>query len=285
MKIAIPSAGRANRQTTINFLPKSRLEDTTLFIPNDQYTTYTAGRKIRELGINVVTHDRFGMSPTRNFILDHYTGVTDKIVMLDDDLKFFHRESPDDISNVKLLPNSNSDTEEMFGDIASLLDFAPYAGISARQENRLATGYTMTTRRQYMLYAYRLDWLNDMNIRFYDENLSMSDFDVALQIMSLGCTNHVNFYYAIDQQGSNAVGGCSVYRTPEFQKKSAEHLKEKWPEYVRVAEKETKGGWFTHGKHGKNQTHIRTDVRVSWKKAAQDGARLYPNASDYFVNS
>jgi hypothetical protein len=82
-----------------------------------------------------------------------------------------------------------------------------------------------------------------------------------------GYPNYIITEFCWDQsRGSNAPGGCSLYRDGEWQRREVLKLKELHPEFVTVVEKKPKIGW------GQGMT-TRTDVRVSWAKAMKHGEK------------
>jgi hypothetical protein len=67
-----------------------------------------------------------------------------------------------------------------------------------------------------------------------------------------------------NQAGSNLAGGCSTYRTMESQSKAAHALKERFPEFVNIVQKQTKTAWGGQA---------REDVIIQWKAAYAEGLR------------
>jgi hypothetical protein len=86
----------------------------------------------------------------------------------------------------------------------------------------------------------------------------MEDFDVALSLLTKGYENAIINTVAHNQKGSGAVGGCSVWRTPQVQAQAALKLAELYPGIVKVVEKTTKTAWGGG---------TRTDVTIQWKAA------------------
>lgn len=184
-------------------------------------------------------------------------------VMLDDDLKFIRREDP---SSVKLTPVDSSDMNSMFSAIRRQLGRFAHVGVSARQgNNNVGVGspdilVDRNTRIMRVL-AYRTKDFLDVEHKRVE---LMEDFDVTLQLLRKGKPNINLYWWAQDQDGTNAIGGCSEFRTHERHAQAVLRLQELHPAFVKLVDKENKTG----GAFGK-----RKEVRVQWKAAFEEGIR------------
>ena len=154
---------------------------------------------------------------------------------------------------------THEDFVALFKDMEDyLLSGGVHCGISAREgNNRIEKDYLMN-KRMMRCVAYDTKAVRDLGVRF-DRLPCKTDFDVTLQLLRMGKSNRVSYYYAQGQVGgSNSSGGCSVYRNDDVLTKSAIELELLHPEFVTVVEKETKGAWGGG---------VRTDVRIQWMKA------------------
>ena len=105
--------------------------------------------------------------------------------------------------------------------------------------------------------------IGKLDIKYNDVEL-MEDYYMTLSLFARGKPNAVIVDWTWDQRGgSGQKGGCSNYRTPELQEKASYELATKFPDFVKVVEKETKTGWEGMKK--------RYDVRVQWQRAFKAG--------------
>ncbi len=250
MKIFIPTMGRLEKQYSYQAFKDAGLNPK-LVVCKGEYEAHCKmyGEK------NVVICPKKGIGPTRQYIVECLS--KDKnIIMCDDDMTFFYRK---DLSKTQLTKCGPSDITNMVNDIKHLMFFYNHGGVSARQGNNNVVGenYKENTRINNFHFI-NCRKLNDEGIRF-DELEVMEDFHVTLSMLTRGYKNACLYRYCWNQRGSGAEGGCSSYRTKEVQAIAANKLKEAFPNYVTVVEKDTKGVGVFDGK--------RKDVRIQWKKA------------------
>lgn len=245
MEIYILSSGRAQKQTTWDNLPRSLQERVKLVVPPDEATAYgrypllTGGWVVRNPG------------KVRQALIQR---AKNKIVMLDDDLVFATRRTDDPTRFREATPY---DLSALFNEIEdSLREFA-HVGVAPREGGNRNTFRTMQCTRMMRVLAYSATTLRKHKVRF-DRLHVMEDFDVTLQLLRLGYPNLILNHMVQNQNGSNAAGGCSQWRTPQIQTDAAYALKELHPRYVTVVQKETKTAWGGG---------VRTDVRIQWKEA------------------
>lgn len=93
------------------------------------------------------------------------------------------------------------------------------------------------------------------------------DFYIVLNFLTNGIPIVTSYKYAYDRVGgANSKGGCSIYRKLELSNKSAEMLKQYFPDFVTIAEKGTKSWGGEFGDRA-------LDVRVSCKKAYESNKK------------
>jgi len=253
MDLIITSAWRPKIQKTINVLPKSWRKWIYLLIPKDQYKVY----KSHVPGwVNIITHDRNGLSETRQWVLDNAKSFSNHVVMLDDDLDFHIRIGA---SLVKATPYQVNDMLHLLGDWMVNYKLI-HVGVSARAGNNHITSDYAEITRAMCVHGLNLKKINAINAKF-NRVPCMQDFDMTLQLLEHGYPNRVSYKYAHGQSGSNTKGGCSVYRTPEMLKKTAFEMARLHPGIVKPKIKHSVKGWG--GEFGKE----RVDVIVYWKKA------------------
>lgn len=254
MIIAIPSSGRASRQTTWANLPPSIAAQTFVFVYEREIPAYKEMNP--SMGLQSVPAHIQGIGAKRQFILDKasQSGIT-KVVMLDDDLTFaLRRKDKPQLFTTPL----DAEIELMFEDIEIQLAHLAHVGVAPREgANRNPFGRLLMNTRPSRILGYRTDILEKEKISFGDMNL-MEDFYVSLSLLTRGYDTANLNWIVQNQQGSNTSGGCSQYRTMERQAEASLALHKKFPAFVKVVTKQTKTAW------GGQE---RTDVIVGWKKA------------------
>lgn len=198
------------------------------------------------------------LAHTRDHIIHDMPG-DDHVVLMDDDLRFACRRADD---RTKFRPDAGGDLQEMLIEVDRNLTVCPMVGIGAREGgNRVTEKYVENSRIMRVL-AFRRSYLKKHCMTF-SPLVVMEDFHINLQILRSGaCTRICNDWVSDQVGGSDAPGGCSVYRTPQVQTDSANLLASLHPGFVKVVEKK---GWQGQG--------TRTDVMVYWKKAHASSQR------------
>jgi glycosyltransferase involved in cell wall biosynthesis len=257
MKVYIPTRGRPTNQVTLEHFPKTLVEQETvvLVIDEDEQELYGKYDQVKKM---VVPNSIKGISGKRKFIVENTTDP--RIVMLDDDLRFYVRKSPTDWHLRYLEP---SEYHGLLGLLDEWFDqgFA-HCGVSAREGNNRVEALRAINTRYMRVLAYNLEEFPEDIV--WGRTEIMEDFDIALQLLRKGKACSISYYYAQGQKSSNAEGGCSEWRTMEVQSAGAELLASLHPTCVQVVEKSTKTAW---------DGQTRKDVRVGWKKAFKEGAK------------
>jgi hypothetical protein len=134
MQIIIPTRGRTHQQLTLQQLPGELLKRTTLVCPKREASGLY--RLYKNVKIVVEPYPNMKIAQTREWIMREWLrNGYDKIMMLDDDLSFATRRSPDDwhlreIKGEELLPE--------FERIQQKLGPAfPHVGFGVRQGNHV----------------------------------------------------------------------------------------------------------------------------------------------------
>jgi len=253
MKIYIPTIGRINNQVTLNNLDKKTRQKAVLVIPEDEYI------KHKEVGRKVIVCPYKGISKVRQFIIEYhnYRYTDDKLLMLDDDLDFFVRK---DSSRWNLRPVVGREIAWIILRLEKLLNEFVHVGLSPRfMNNQQFPNVVKTISKQNNVHGVRPSVLLNHDVR-YDKIELMEDYYVTLSLFKLGYPNCVIVDAVWDQRsGSNAPGGCSIYRNGTLQATVSKKLAALFPDFVKVVEKKSKTGW--------KDIEIRQDVRIQWKKA------------------
>lgn len=253
MQLYICTYGRSDNQVTWQNLPPSVREFTTLVVQDREKDLYPQYPTL------VLPPDITRIGPTRQFLVDYTLrqGQSQVLLMADDDLSFATRRQ-DEPS--KFTPATGQEIQDLLEHMDSVAHLYAHVGVSPRDgANRRTEPALYNTRMTTRLSAYNVRMLQREGIRF-DDMECMEDFHVTLSLLELGYKNVVINSMIHDQKGSNTVGGCSHFRTPEVQAAAAYELKRRHPDFVTVVQKKTKHSWGGG---------VRTDVRVQWKRAYQ----------------
>jgi hypothetical protein len=261
LPIFIPSRSRWARSRTLEWLGPAPLRNrvVALVVPHEQRSQYEPlARKhsTRDGRVLVMSEPGVkGIAATRKLIgRMAETFGCDRFLMLDDDLRLFHRTSATD---VKLLPNNTNDNVRMLADVERALDKYAHVGISPRQFNN-------AMKRHQNEYCVRI--IRALAFRTREFNLCthgrvdiMEDFDVTLQLLAKGYPNWQLIDWAQDQPKTQSAGGCSDYRTHDLHARNVRKVARLWgEELVQLVEKKNKYG----GDFG-----IRLEAQFKWKQA------------------
>jgi hypothetical protein len=252
MQIIIPTRGRIYEQLTLQSLPPELRRRTTLVCPKREASSLYEIYKDVELVVEPDAH--MTIARTRAWIMQEWSRCGyDKIIMLDDDLVFATRISPDDWH---LRPIEGEELIPVFQLIEDkLCPEYPHAGLGVRQNNHVAErGWKYAARMCHTL-AYFLP-IAAKEARFDVIDLR-EDFAFTLQLLLKGHCNAV-WNETVANQLTDARGGCSTYRTNEMNNAEAEKLAAMFPDYVSVREKDYEAG-------------PRLEVICQWQKAYRDG--------------
>ena len=249
----IPTLGRLHKQQTLEVLSPALQERTALIVNQSEFEDHDM-QYFDTCEVYAVPENIKGIAAVRQWCLDSCD--TKYLFLIDDDMVFFKRDDLD----IKLTRTTHEELEEMFTNLISWMehDNYPLVGVSARQGNNHVEQDYRDVTRQMNFHGVNTAFFQDNGLRF-DGSEVMEDFNLLLNMFTQGFPNRVYYQYCWNQLGSGAEGGCSTYRTNELQRKCALELKEKFPDFVAVVEKESKTGW--------EGMKTRTDVRIQWKKA------------------
>jgi hypothetical protein len=252
MAIYITTAGRWDKQTTYRALQHAGpLYPFWLVVQAAEADKY---RKAGYDNLVVLPPEIKRLSPTREW-LAHNTPHP-KLLLLDDDLRFYRRYD----AGTKLRKIEPEEIRSMLYMLEEKLTDYAHVAISAREGNNHVERDFVVCGRAMRCVGYRTK--EYQSLIGLSRLPVMSDFDATLQLLCKGFANWVSYEWAQNQDGgSNADGGCSVYRTKEMLADGARKLAKLYPDYVQVAERETKGSW------GGGE---RLDVKIQWKKAWLD---------------
>ncbi len=181
---------------------------------------------------------------------------TQGVIIMDDDLRFCIRylELHDFLEQIK-----DKELNGMFQWMSDQLDAGfVHGSISIRKGNHFIEEPFRDCANAKDCLFFNRDVLLKENARL-DRLKTMQDFDITLQLMSLGYPNRVGYNWCCDQMDPAAEGGTTLYRTPDVQKEAAQQLAEFWPDYVKVIKKKAKNKSAIYGDE-------RYDVRIAWRR-------------------
>lgn len=175
------------------------------------------------------------------------------MVILDDDLVFstYHM-------NGKLM--TQRDPEQigpMFDQIEVLLDEFPLVGVHPRQnaQNSHAMRY-VKNGRIICIQGINRESVGKVKV---DQFPILADVVLNCTLLARGQSNAIITTYFQDHGPCQAPGGCSLYRTPDMQRRAVEYLSARFPGFVKAIHRVTKGAnWL--GENG------RTDYVAQWKR-------------------
>lgn len=258
--IVIPTKGRLGNQITLENLPVELRGNITLLVDYEEFNDHQ-WEYAERCNVERLHKDIKGIAAVRQYAVE----ICNKqyLYLIDDDMVFFKRKP----GTIKLKQMNSDEIISMFELLNDTMCFDEFmlVGLSARQGNNHVEEEFMDVTRQMNFHGIDVERFRKSKLRF-DGSEVMEDFNLLLDMFTRGIPNRVFYKYCWNQKGSGADGGCSTYRTAELQKECALKLKEKYPDYVTVVEKNSKTGW--------KGLETRTDVRVQWKKAYNDGVEL-----------
>jgi hypothetical protein len=252
MRIVIPTRGRTGQQLTLNGsasssgLPKELYPNVTIVCPAGEARYHTTRVQV------VAQPDAtWTIARKRRWILEELCAKDEKVVMLDDDLRFCVRREDNPMYFRSAKPE---DVLRAFKELEEQLSpQVPHAGFAARQMsiNPAAQrgGWQTAKRMMYVLGYHVPTVLANAELGRIE---TREDFDLTLQLLVKGFPNAVSYTYQVDQK-IDRPGGCTGERTWERSNADALKLKEYFPEFVKVIEK-------------KYRDNTRLEVQVQWQK-------------------
>lgn len=256
MQVFIPTYKRLHNQPTLSALDKAGVATVLVVRPEEHAEAQKLSAKYSKCTTWVLPPGITNIGQTRQWLVENAT--VDRIIMMDDDLAFACRGKRE---GLYLSPCTDEDVYDMVDWMWTSLMDESMVGISAREGNNRKEQSHERNARMMRAWGFRRDVFFSIGARF-DEMHCMEDFDVILTFLTNGHENLITNHYTTNQAGSNTDGGCSTYRTLDIQAEAAHKLHKKYPDFVKVVQKETKGSWGGG---------VRTDVTIYWKKAAQHG--------------
>lgn len=271
MKIIIPTRGRVGRQVTYSGLSPELRKNTFIVCPEKEVRYHESNHP--QCTVVAQPDPNWKIFQKRRWIMENARKVfkTDKIAMLDDDLRFCIRRSDDP---KKFLTATPKQTEQYFQELEEMLSpTVPHAGFSARgggiSDKAQLGGWQRAKRMMYVL-GYHVPTVMKNSDPFRIE--TREDMDVSLQLLRKGLPNAVNYTFVVDQK-FGAPGGASLERDFERANKDAQRLAELHPGLVRIVQKSDTGRGLSEA------ARTRLEVVVQWQRALLEGQQPRGKAS------
>lgn len=266
MKIVIPTYRRCKQQKTLSAIPKQWLDATTLVVDEQDYKELRALMQERTIvprvHMTIVPKTVKSIADKRAWILGTFRD--EKILMLDDDLRFARRkpkrlDGPQDGPyDFTLLPATPSDVNWAFNQIDRALDTYVHVGMSARQGNNNLVEEWRWRENTRMMYALGYRVKDVRRLCKLGRIQHREDFELCLQLLTQGYGNKSLLEVCVDQV-YNTKGGASEERKTENSNADAEKLATMFPGLVKVTERDYK------------VSVPRKEVTIYWRKAYEEG--------------
>lgn len=257
MKIFITTLSRIDKQTTLHNL-KDTACPVQLVVQDHEHEQHRAAFP----GVEVVALPKSirTLGPTRKYLCGKFH--REKIVLLDDDLTFYHRPVSGDWH---LKDCTAKELDKLLAEVCSSLDSYAHVSISGREGNNTVSEDSAENTRYMRFLAYNTALFpTGLEIGRVD---GMSDFDLNLQLLKRGKPSLVYFKYAQNHPGTQVPGGCTLQRTHQTHEDEIRRMMEWHGEFVRPRQKRNKTG----GEFG-----IRTELTIYWKKAYESAQKKTP---------
>lgn len=257
MKIAIMTRGRVGRVYTYDWIPEKYRADTYIVCPYFEME----GHKEHCPGVNVISEGEIALNYSQKFhniVNGVYPELGSRIIIMDDDLKFSMRLN----GSNKLVTASMTAMENAFHVLGVMMETYPLCGLHPRALGNNAPPGISEIVRVNALQAINRDLIGEVKLDYWPV---LADIVLGLTLLTRGQKTAVFNNVLWDQQrGSNAEGGCSLYRTPLVQAEAVVGLAAMFPAFVSVVRKRVKAGWF-----GKDMPRV--DFVIYWKRAYRHG--------------
>lgn len=245
MHVFIPSFGRPDSQPTYELF--HNLVATTVVVPN---------KASAPAGVRYIIRPDKNVGQARQNILNIAREMGEpRIMILDDDMKFFRRRNVVDGNDKFIATTKPRDIERLLTTVDRLLNRYAHGGITQRFMAQHTTPPHEENRRYLRSACFNLEAIE---APFPKYRLSVhEDIDMQLQLAARGLPSFLITNFAVDDHGQYAPGGCSRSRTPEVERAEFEKLHKFHPKYTSFVANSATGIART---------------RVAWARAYKEGA-------------
>lgn len=282
LTLAIRTRGRADNQLS---LKKFYLEEVCkalpwvrfrIIMPSSEKQAYVKYQPWTREFIRV-TPDDYRSGDVFQFLTENFGRY---ILAIDDDLQLDHRRDPASPSQ-RGASGRPTDVIQMLKRVRSWFEKGyVHGGLSLRANNHYCIGETFKTNTRVCgADFWDAEILNSEGILFNQDGLQVrSDFHAWVSLLELGYPNVCDYEFMVGQNGagkgkeagSNAPGGCSTYRTPEYMEQQTILLQELHPESVSIRFKKR----VTASALKLATDQGVPDVRIGWQKCLGIKANL-----------
>lgn len=224
--VYVPTRGRINTQKSMEFLRLEKIHTEGIakvefVVPRCEALKFSESHSWARVSI---VEDNWKIGTISDHILRTRRGRYK--VLIDDDFQLLRRRDRNNPSQ-KGGVATDKDAFDLFERIRYWLDQGyVHGGISLRQTNHFCKdGWFKTNSRVSGFMFFDTKIVNQEDVRF-NEVEERQDFHMTLSLLELGYLNVVDYEFTVGQYltGTNAPGGCSSYRSPEFLLEQAELL-------------------------------------------------------------
>lgn len=255
MRIIIPTKGRTSVMLTANSLIGELMKKTTIVCPEREVGHYLEWRN--DVEVVAQPDPNWGIAQKRGWILEEWLRRGyDKIVMLDDDLRFATRKSK---SSWQLKEIVRADLVPEFKRLEDKLgpEF-PHVGFGPRQGNQTLkeVGWKSPGKMCYVLAFYLPIVVKEC---VFNRVRTREDMDISLQLLRKGYPNALWTETVVDQRRFDAPGGTHDERTMQSSNEDCYTLAALHPGLVSVVDRDYEA------------SVPRKEVIVQWGKALEEG--------------
>jgi hypothetical protein len=226
----IPTRGRPDFYTWKAITPKMRKE-TSIVVREDEYEQYLAANPYAKFLI--LPPGTEGISSTRQFIIEQNHKY---IVMLDDDIRNFGYKP--DITKQSIAMADDNVVDEAFDNILTLFKMGySHVSIFDRPRCGLSKGrYFSENGLAMQIIGFETETVHKEGLKFTDVLLAQ-DKHMTLSLLERGYKNALLAYFTFNCLGTQAAGGCSIFRTADMINEQATLLQSLHPNTVSITPK------------------------------------------------
>lgn len=271
--IAVFTRGRIEDQFFIDSLPPLMRKLITIVCHPGERELHMKRRGDELAGVIEYGENCTNLGMARDWLMEYCrdNGIENSI-QVDDNVLFGARSDGKTISlGHKLLTIRNNFNQEeqvfiyseLFGwMLNNLRDGYGFVGVSHRSGNNRKKNAEDENARLFAVWGINVEKYFKVGAKFAD-NPYKEDFHMQLAFLTNRVKSICNNRFTFDKaRGANAKGGCSIYRNLDNVNKGSQLLKDAYPDFVRLTEKDS-DNWGNLG--GENVKRL--EVIVYWKKA------------------
>lgn len=257
LKIFVPTRGRVLKQKSMkSFCLLDVPHDVRFLVPKCEHDAFERAHPSARL-VSVPDHWKTGS------INQWIASRGGRCVIIDDDLTLQRRRDPASSSQKGSASRGIEDAVALFERIEQWFN-AGYAhgGVSMSNANHYCREASAKNTRACGLIFFDAHVLEAEKVRF-DAVQEHQALHVTLSLLELGYPNVVDYEFMFGHAGTNAAGGCSVYRTVEYLEEQNRLLQSLHPKGISLFYRQLKG----KGAEAISGPDGIPAVRVGWSKS------------------